>query len=472
MANKHTGNTPTTVTVAVIGAGITGLTCAWHLRKRGVNVVLLEKEDRIGGLIKTVEEDGFVFESGPNTGVVKYPEVAELFDDLQECQLETARESSKRRLIWKGDRFHELPSGLWSAIATPLFTFADKLRILGEPWRSKGTNPNESVGALAERRLGKSFVDYAVDPFLSGVYAGDPYKLPTRVALPRLYQLEQNYGSFIRGSIALAKIPKTERDRRATKKVFSAQGGFSHLVEALGRAIGTDHIVTGCHNMNIQPQSDGSWTITYKNAPLSALSSPLTTLHAQHVITTCPAYALPELLPFVDKETMSRLSNLYYAPVVQIGVGIKDTGNIRWEAFGGLVPSREKRDMLGILMPSACFTGRAPEQGAAFAYFIGGTRHPEYLDKSDHELKTIVNQSLSEMLNFPQGKQADVVKIFRHRRAIPQYMPNTDDRLEAVKSIERRFPTLHISGNLKDGIGMGDRIKQATDLAAQLFANV
>ena len=94
MANKHTGNTPTTVTVAVIGAGITGLTCAWHLRKRGVNVVLLEKEDRIGGLIKTVEEDGFVFESGPNTGVVKYPEVAELFDDLQECQLETARESS------------------------------------------------------------------------------------------------------------------------------------------------------------------------------------------------------------------------------------------------------------------------------------------------------------------------------------------------------------------------------------------
>ena len=93
-------------------------------------------------------------------------------------------------------RFHALPSGLWSAITTPLFTLKDKFRILGEPWRKKGTDPNESVGSLAERRLGRSFVDYAVDPFLSGVYAGNPCQLPTRLALPKLYDLEQRLWKF------------------------------------------------------------------------------------------------------------------------------------------------------------------------------------------------------------------------------------------------------------------------------------
>ena len=177
--------------VIIIGAGITGMTCAYQLTRKHKNVLVLERENRIGGQIHSWQIDGFTFESGPNTGVIKYPEVAELFEQLGEsCTLETAKESSKRRLIWKGKRFHELPNTLFGALTTPLFTWYDKFRILGEPWRKKGTDPNESVGAMAERRLGKSYVDYAVDPFMSGVYAGNPYQLPARLALPKLWQLE------------------------------------------------------------------------------------------------------------------------------------------------------------------------------------------------------------------------------------------------------------------------------------------
>lgn len=191
--------------IVIIGAGLTGLSTAHNLKKKGHDVVIVEKESRIGGQIRTYQEDGFVFESGPNTGVVSFPEVVELFNDLAgDCELEIARESSKRRLIWKGNQFHALPSGPLSAITTPLFRLSDKFRILGEPWRKRGTDPDEPVGALAQRRLGKSFYEYAVDPFVSGVYAGDPMKLTTRYALPKLYNLEANYGSFIRG--AMAKI--------------------------------------------------------------------------------------------------------------------------------------------------------------------------------------------------------------------------------------------------------------------------
>ena len=300
-------------------------------------------------------------------------------------------------------------------------------------------------------------MDYAVDPFLSGVYAGDPYKLPTRLALPKLYALEQQYGSFIKGSIALAKQPKTARDKRATKDVFSTCGGFRNLVSALGRVIGEDRIITSCKELRIEPLVD-KWKLVWGE----------NTIIAEQVITTCPAYALPELLEFLPKEQLDDLSNLYYAPVIEIGVGMRNTGRVHWNAFGGLVPSKERQNVLGILMPSACFEGRSPKEGANYAFFIGGARHPEYLNKTDEELTELVNKSLHTMLGYPEGTRADVIRIYRHSHAIPQYMPETDARLHAIDTIEQAHPGLHIIGNLKDGIGMGDRIKQAVDMADRI----
>lgn len=453
------------IDTVIIGAGITGMTCAYELCRNGRNVHILERQDRIGGQIRTFRHGDFIFESGPNTGVLKYPEIVELFEHLGDsCQLETALESSKRRLIWKKDRFHELPSGLASAIRTPLFSWYDKFRILGEPWRRKGDNPNESVGSLAERRLGKSFVQYAVDPFLSGVYAGDPYSLPVRLALPRLYQLEQNYGSFVKGSIALAKKKKSDREKLATKQVFSAKGGFSNLIKALSNAVGNDNITTGAESIKINPNGV-KWDITY--------SCQGTERHivANNVVTTCGSYSLPDMLPFVDNDIKQKLGNLYYAPVVQIGVGIRDCKGNQWKAFGGLVPSCENKQILGILFPSACFQHRSPEHGSAMAYFIGGVRHQEMLDMSDEQLKEIVNDTLSEMLDYPEGFKTDEIMIFRHPQAIPQYQESSDDRFNAIETLQKQYPTLRIAGNLRDGIGIGDRIKQAIDEALFIMRN-
>jgi oxygen-dependent protoporphyrinogen oxidase len=306
--------------IVIIGAGLTSLTLAFHLTKQGKKVRILEKNNWIGGQIRTLEENGFIFESGPNTGVVSYPEVAELFSELSPgCELETADENAKHRWIWKGNRFRELPSGLIGGITTPLFTFPDKFRILGEPFRPKGNDPDESVGALALRRLGgKSFVDYAVDPFLSGVYAGDPMTLIARYALPKLYNLEQKYGGFIKGTFGKMKEPKTDRDRLATKKVFSARGGLSNLVSAMANAIGKNNIVLSVNEIQIRPV-DNHWEISY-TTPAGAEK-----LKASKVVTTVGGYALPDLLPFIEKDEMDKISNLRYAPMIQASVGIKDT---------------------------------------------------------------------------------------------------------------------------------------------------
>ena len=452
--------------ILIIGAGLTGLTTAYTLASKGKNVQILERMERPGGQILTYHEDGFTFESGPNTGSISTPEVAELFAELEKisdgkCKLETAPDAAKKRLIWKGDKFHALPSGLGSAISTPLFTLGDKFRILGEPWRKKGENPDESVGELTRRRLGKSFVDYAVDPFLSGVYAGDPNTLVTRYALPKLYNLEQNYGSFVRGAMKKAKEPKTDRDRLATKKVFSAVGGLSNITKAMSDYLG-DRITLGINNLKITP-SGSTWIATYTDRDGNHQS-----ISALKVVTTCGSYVLPEILPFIEPSTMQKINNLKYAPMVEVSVGIKNTNGLDYKAFGGLVPTCEHKQILGILFPSACFTGRAPEEGALFSYFIGGVKHAEMLEKSDSELTTIVEDVFHEMLKFPKNVNPDLIRIFRHQNAIPQYEITTGERLDTVEQTEHKYEGLYIAGNLRDGIGMAHRIKQARDIAQKL----
>ena len=460
-----------TTDVVVIGAGLTGLTLAYWLRQKGVSVYVVETRDRIGGQIKTNHKNEFIFETGPTTGAVSTPEVAELMDSLAttsggKCLLETAPDSAKRRLIWKGNRFHDLPSGPLGGLTTPLFRFSDKLRILGEPWRAKGTDPDESVGSLARRRLGRSFVDYAVDPFVSGVYAGNPDTLTTRYALPKLYHLEQNYGSFIRGAIAKMKEPKSDRDRLATKKVFSARGGLSHIPEAEADFIGRDRILLGASEVTVSPAENG-WTTSCVGGDGNRCR-----LQSRRVVTTCGAYELPALLPFIGEERLRPVSSLVYAPVMEVNVGMADTFGGDYNAFGGLVPTVEREQILGILFPSACFTGRAPQGGGLFSFFIGGVKHPELLDLSDDAVRQLVTDGLHRMLKFPAEAQPSLIDISRHRKAIPQYTSDSGRRFETVSALERQYSGLILAGNLRDGIGMGHRITQATEIANHIISEL
>jgi protoporphyrinogen/coproporphyrinogen III oxidase len=223
--------------ILVIGAGLTGLTTAYYLSKSDKRFLVLECMDKEGGVIQTKKEGPFTYECGPNTGIIGQPEVAELFQDLgDKVEPEIAQEAVKRRLILKNGKWEALPSGFSSAVSTPLFSFADKIRLLGEPFRAKGSDPNESLKSLVLRRMGKTFLDYAIDPFILGVYSGDPGLLLTRHAFPKLYRLEQDYGSFIGGTLKKSFKKKSDREKLATREVFSCKGGLSNANRcAVGR---------------------------------------------------------------------------------------------------------------------------------------------------------------------------------------------------------------------------------------------
>lgn len=444
--------------VAVIGAGLTGLTTAYYLRKRGFNVTVFEKAEQAGGVIQTFRKDGFVYENGPSTGVLGNPEAAELIEELADlCQLEIADEDAKFRWIWKDGRWVALPSGLIGGITTPLFSFGDKLRLLGEPFRKPGTNPNESLADLVRRRMGKSFLKYAVDPFILGIYSGDPEKLVTKYALPKLHNLEQTYGSFIGGMIKKAKESKSERDKKATRQVFSLSGGLSTLIDALVQKIGAENFVFNAQGITVS-QAESGYSLQCKGRE---------TEQFDRVISTVGAWALPELFPFLPAAHLAAITQLPYAKVVQVSVGFRRWEGISLKAFGGLVPFCENRRVLGALFLSSFLKGRAPEGGALISTFLGGVRKPEMVELSDDEIRAIVERELKDMLGLSTWKP-DLLVINRYQHAIPQYGIESEAKLKAVDELQAAYPGLVLAGNLRDGIGMADRIKQGRQLAEEL----
>lgn len=441
--------------VAIIGTGITGLTTAFYLKKAGIPFRIFEKSDKIGGVMQTKSDESFLYETGPNSGVVSHAEMAELFEDLNgKCELELANEASAKRLIWKKGKWEALPSGLLSALTTPLFSFSDKLRVLGEPFRQKGNNPHETLAELVKRRLGKSFLDYAIDPFILGIYAGNPAYIVPKYALPKLYNLEQNYGSFIGGSIRKMRESKTEKDKKANRKIFSAKGGLKRLVDALADFIGHENIQLSAQVEIV----DNSFTLIV-NGKSEQYSQ---------IVYSGISKNISALIPFLNKESLKPIESLQYAKVVEASIGFRNWTGIKLDAFGGLVPFIEDKNILGVLFMSSLFKNRAPENGALFTVFSGGIRKEYLAELPEKELKTIIAKDFMEMMGL-KNFEPDLFELNYYNHAIAQYGADSAARLENISKLEKENPGLFLAGSMRDGVGIADRVKQAKSIANNLI---
>jgi protoporphyrinogen/coproporphyrinogen III oxidase len=448
--------------IVIVGAGLTGLTMAYYLNKEGKKILVLDKNAHVGGVIQTFSEQGFTYEAGPNTGVISSTELVQLFQDLS-LPFEIPGVASKERWIWKNSKWHALPAGLLAAIRTFLFSFEDKINILGEPFRKRGEDRDETIGAVVRRRMGASFLTYAVDPFISGIYAGDPEKLVTRFALPKLYALEQKYGSFVRGALKKRKEPKSALEQQVTKEVFSVRGGLGTLIKTLKESIAERDFILSAVDIQIGFHA-AKYVVKFNKEGEEQY------IYADKVITTVDGLSLPWLLPFLTKEVLGKISHIRYAKVVQVVVGYNHWNGIDLKAFGGLVPSAEKKDVLGILFPSALFDNRAPKEGALLSIFMGGIKRPDIISKSDDEIILIAEKALEEMMQT--GNKPDFIRVFRYEKAIPQYEHNSGLRVFSIRELERAYPGLFIAGNVRDGIGMADRVKQAKMIVQQILTDV
>lgn len=445
--------------IVVIGAGLTGLTTSFYLKKNNADFIVIEQDNKVGGVIQTEKHNGYTIETGPNTGVIGQPEVAELFEDLgNSCEIDLPGKEVNKRYILKNSKWEPLPSGLWKGITTPLFTTGDKFRILGEPFRPRGKNPDETLSQLVLRRMGKSFLDYAIDPFIMGVYSGDPARLVTRHALPKLYQLEQTYGSFIGGALRKSFKQKDPRELKATRKVFSVKGGLSELINALYNNTGRENFILNSKNLKIQ-YVDGKYVSSFNNSQEEKI-----TVTSNKLITTTGAFALDSILQFVDKDKLSAITYLPYANVIEVVLGFENWDGFKPQGFGGLIPFVEKRDLLGVLFMSTLFRKRTPDNCTLFTLFLGGVRKQELFEKSEIELKQIIETEFMQLMK-PSVFNPKLFNLYWHKNAIPQYGIESEKRFNMVEKLENQYNGLIIGGNLKDGIGMADRIKQGKNLA-------
>ncbi len=441
--------------IAIVGAGLTGLSIAFYLKKAGIPFVVFEKDSQTGGVIKSEKKEGFIIEKGPNTGVVASLELANLLEEISDISHPIyASEASKKRLIWKNGKWNALPSGIISALSTPLFSTRDKIKVAGEYFRKKGNFETESLAGTVKRRLGKSFLDYAIDPFVSGVYAGDPETLITKYAFPKLYNLEEKYGGFIKGSIKIAKERTLEYKEKVNKKIFSFENGLQSLTYALTTKIGLENIRLNQNSLAIEYLFPYQFKINNEDFT--------------HIISTISARGIEKLLPFVPGDELTNIKKLTYAPVIEISLGFKEWKGMNLDAFGGLIPTKENKNLLGVLFMSSQFPNRAPKNGVFFSVFMGGVKKPEFLALSDNEIITILNNDFKEIMQLEKFFP-DLIQIHRHPNAIAQYGLDTKARLNEIDQLEKKYPGLLLKGNIKDGIGIADRVTQAVQTAQKLI---
>ncbi len=447
--------------VAVLGGGITGLTAAWELARAGFEPLVFEKSSRVGGAIGAVKSDGWLHELGPNTLLEGSADVAAFIDaaGLADRRLYAAP-AAKQRYVVRDARLVAMPASPAAFLTTPLFSWRAKLGLAGEPWRARGpADHEESVADFVVRRLGREFLDYAVNPFVAGVYAGDPAKLSVRHGFPKLHALEQEHGSLLRGALARRNASGGPKGR-----IFSFPNGLAELPEALARSLGPKALRRRTTVRAVRRTLTG-WEIDCASHDIAWRES------CDAVVSTLPADALASL-PLENVPAagaLQALQDIRHPPVVSVFTGFhRDAVRHPLDGFGVLMPEVERGMILGTLFSSTLFPGRAPEGHVALTSFVGGMRDPALAALDDSEILRIVQAELDRLL----GVTAPPVftRVHRWPRAIPQYTLGYQRFNDAIATAEASAPGLFIGGNCRDGISLANCIASGRRLASAAAA--
>ncbi|MEI7938790.1 MAG: protoporphyrinogen oxidase [Verrucomicrobiota bacterium] len=446
--------------VAIIGAGITGLTTAFYIKRSGVPVTLYEASDRVGGAIQSIRAEGYMAEFGPNTILETSPKVTQLVIDagLAPRRMDPDPKASARYVV-RYNRPIEMPGSPLGFFTTQLFTARAKLAVLREPFvPPRRDGKEESVAEFVVRRLGQEFLDHAIDALVGGVYAGDPYKLSVPHAFPKLGQLEARYGSLIKGQIFGARERKRRGEiakDRAPK--FSFDTGLQALPdtlrERLGEAVRLNTTVTRL------TQTPEGWTLDVRERGQQS--------RAEHssVIYAGTAFNLADMEVQTSMPLrLSTFAEIRYPPVASVVLGFRREDVAHpCNGFGMLIPRVEGFKILGTIFSSSLFPNRAPAGHLTLTSYVGGERYPELASLPHKKLFALTCEDLRVLLGV-KGKPTFQHCVF-YPRAIPQYNVGYGRYREQMTDIEGKAPGLFFAGHYRDGISLSDTIVSACKVA-------
>jgi protoporphyrinogen/coproporphyrinogen III oxidase len=455
--------------VIIVGGGIAGLTLGFYLKRAGADVLILEKEDVPGGVVRSEWIHGHLVEHGPNSALSN-DEMLQLVSDLQIAH-EVLRPASfaKARFLtvadsgWPGGfRLEPAPTGLIQAIRTPILSLRGKLRILAEPFIKRGALDDESVYQFARRRFGKESAELLFGAMLSGVWAADIRKLSARSALEPLWDLEQASGSVIVGGVSRAFSGNSKSRTKKKRELVTFPWGLSYLTAKLEEAIGKRALTTSAVVTSIRETSSG-WSVWYERTGLPDRLQ----VEGRIVVLATPATETARLIRGLADELCKKIESIPYAPlgVMHVSFDLKHVTS-DMNGFGFLVAPAHGKSILGAIFCSSLFPDRAPIGRCLVTCFVGGASNPEAADIT-HPLTS--KRALTELKDFLGAtEEPALLKNTYWPEAIPNY-PVQHYRTESeIAEFEQSYPGLHIIGNWRKGISVSDRVKEAEHLARKL----
>lgn len=454
--------------VIVIGAGVSGLSCAFRLHQAGVKVGVLEPLPRVGGSIQTIQQDGFLLELGPNSFSSK-PEIDSLVADvgLAEDYLQTPLRCHPR-FVFDGKQLREVPTGLVSFLATPLLSWRAKLGVLAEPFLVRRPAENVSVAEFVREHLGQEALEMLVAPFVSGIYAGDPERMSMRAAFPLIFSFAQARGSVVRG--AFAHLGEKRRARKAGGKartprrpssLCSFREGMIQLPQRLMQKL-DGHVQLGVAIERVHINERGAYRLIVRR------NGECRTLRADVLVVATTASVAAQVCRDWIPAAGVVLGEVAYMPLVVVHVGAP-LGSLQRQpnGFGFLVPRGRGVRLLGTLWTSAVFPRRAPAGQTLLTVFYGGATDPEIVHWDDNALRHQVEKDLHATMGWDGC--CDMFRVTRYDGALPAYALDHPARLMRLEQVAASSPApVRFLGNYKQGISLPDCVRQADAVAAEL----
>ncbi|SMO46424.1 protoporphyrinogen oxidase [Balnearium lithotrophicum] len=450
--------------VCVVGAGVSGLSVAFYLKRGGADVTVLEREERPGGKMRTVYEKGYIVETGPNGFLDGKPYTLNLVKALGiEDKLYRSSDKSRKRFIYTNGRLVRLPENPIAFLSSYLLSWKGKLRLVGELFvPPKRDLSDETLADFARRRIGEEALEKLLDPMVAGIFAGDPERMSLKASFPAIYQLEKKYGGLIKGLIAKMKESKGSSSGPAGPGgvLTSFVGGVSDLINALSEKLGND-LKTGVSTENIEKRGK-YWVVTWREGGEEKSDE------FEHLILSTPAYSASELLKSVNEELSHLLSQIEYSPISVVALGFQSKGlGHDLDGFGFLIPKSEGRKILGALWDSSVFPNRAPEGKVLIRVMVGGARQPELAGLSEEELVEISLKELRRIMKIRH--YPEFIKVFKHEKGIPHYSLGHSERVDRIFELGRRIGNLHFCSNAYRGVGVNDCTKLAEETAKEIL---
>ncbi|PKI35589.1 protoporphyrinogen oxidase 1, chloroplastic [Punica granatum] len=472
-----------TVDCVVVGGGISGLCIAQALatkhRDTVPNVIVTEARERVGGNITTVERDGYLWEEGPNSFQPSDPILTMAVDSGLKDDLVLGDPEAPRFVLWNG-KLRPVPAQPTDLPFFDLMSIGGKLRA---GFGALGIRPpppghEESVEEFVRRNLGDEVFERLIEPFCSGVYAGDPSKLSMKAAFGRVWKLEQIGGSIVGGTIKTIqernKAPKQPRDPRLPKPkgqtVGSFRKGLTMLPEAISKRLGSN-VKLSWKLTSISKLDNQGYRLTYETP------GGLVSVQTKSVVMTIPSYVASTLFRPLSDAAADALSKFYYPPVAAVTVSYPKEA-IRAEClidgelkgFGQLHPRSQGVETLGTIYSSSLFPNRAPPGRVLLLNYIGGATNPGIKSKTHSELVEAVDRDLRKMLINPSAKDPLMLGVRIWPQAIPQFLVGHFDIVDAAKSALRDigFQGMFLGGNYVSGVALGRCVEGAYEVAAEV----